>query len=78
MFIRFAGRTSKLSRVTCEAGKVRTAPPRVEIPMPTTVLVTGATGTLGSEVVRHLAGAADVIVHAGMHEPNVANSVAPH
>jgi uncharacterized protein YbjT (DUF2867 family) len=45
--------------------------------MPTTVLVTGATGTVGSEVVRHLAGVPDVIVHAGMQEPSLASGVLP-
>jgi uncharacterized protein YbjT (DUF2867 family) len=39
--------------------------------------VTGATGTFGSEVGRHLAGAPDVIVPAGMHEANLAGSVPP-
>jgi uncharacterized protein YbjT (DUF2867 family) len=66
-----------LYRVPCEAVNILTAPPRVEIQMPSTVLVTGATSTLGSEVVRHLAGAPDVIVHAGMREPNLASSVPP-
>src|SRR5262249_22681586 len=36
--------------------------------MPITVLVTGATGTIGREVVRHLIGLPDVVVRAGMRD----------
>src|SRR5262249_20275765 len=36
--------------------------------MPITVLVTGATGTIGSEVVRYLIARPDVVVRAGMHD----------
>src|SRR5262245_19258971 len=36
--------------------------------MPITVLVTGATGTIGSQVVRHLIELLDVVVRAGVHD----------
>jgi uncharacterized protein YbjT (DUF2867 family) len=45
--------------------------------MPITVLVTGATGTIGSEVVRHLIRLPDVVVRAGMHDVTAPGTLPP-
>jgi uncharacterized protein YbjT (DUF2867 family) len=45
--------------------------------MPITVLVTGATGTIGSQVVRHLIEVPDVVVRAGMHDATAPDALPP-
>lgn len=44
--------------------------------MPTTILVTGATGTIGTQVVNELAKKNDVVVRAGVRDPKKASGFA--
>jgi len=43
--------------------------------MPTTILVTGATGTIGSQVISHLADKQDVVVRAGVRSADKADKL---